>query len=94
MTLKCMSGHKFSQKSEPMLGRMAAGNLLLSSFILLSGCTYTKVASLANILSLKFFSENPFYTIKNIYICSVINEFWQKEQNSVFSKLEGTTLKL
>ena len=39
-----------------MIDGMAAGNLLLSSSIFLSGSTYTKVASLADILKLKFFS--------------------------------------
>ena len=62
-----------------MLEGMAAGNLLLSSSILLSGSTFTKVAYLADILNLKIFSEKRL----------VINEFWFKEQNSTFSELGG-----
>lgn len=94
VTLTCMNDHKFSWQSQPMFEKMAAGNLLLSSSILLSGSTYTKVASLADILKLQFFSENTFYTIQNKYLCPVINEFWQKEQNSVFSELNGKDLSL
>ena len=75
-----------------MLERMAAGNLLLSSSILLTGSTYTRVALLANILNLKFFSENTFYTIQNKYLFPVINEFCLREQNSVFSGLAGQDL--
>ena len=72
-----------------MLEGMAAGNLLLSSSILLSGSTFTKVASLADILNLKIFSEKTFYNIQNKYLLPVINEFWLKEQNSTFSELGG-----
>ena len=70
-----------------MINGMAAGNLLLSSSIFLSGSTYTKVASLADILKLKFFSERTFYSIQDKYLFPVINEFWHQEQNSVFSEL-------
>ena len=72
-----------------MLEGMTAGNLLLSSSILLSGSTFTKVASLADILNLKIFSEKTFYNIQNKYLLPVINEFWLKEQNSTFSELGG-----
>ena len=75
-----------------MLEGMAAGNLLLSPSIFLSGSTYTKVASLADILNLKFFSEKTFYNIQDRYLFPVINEFWLKEQNSLFSELSGRDL--
>ena len=92
VTLECMNNHKYSWQSQPMLEGMAAGNLLLSSSILLSGSTFTKVASLADILNLKIFSEKTFYNIQNKYLLPVINEFWLKEQNSTFSELGGRDL--
>ena len=87
VTRICKNGHKNFWSSQPMIEGMAAGNLLLSSSILLSGSTYTKVASLADILKLKFFSERTFYSIQDKYLFPVINEFWHQEQNSVFSAL-------
>ena len=54
-----------------MIEGMAAGNLLLSSSILRSGSTYTKVACLADILKLKFISERTFYNIKDKYLFPV-----------------------
>ena len=57
-----------------MLKGMAAGNLLLASAILLSGATYTKIASLSEILNWKIFSEKTFYNIQNMYLFPVINE--------------------
>ena len=47
-----------------MIKGMAAGNLLISSAILLSGATYTKIAALAEIVGLCFFSEETFCTIQ------------------------------
>ena len=87
VTLICKNGHRNFWSSQPMIEGMAAGNLLLSSSILLSGSTYTKVASLADIFKLKFFSERTFYNIQDKYLFPVINEFWHQEQNSVFSEL-------
>ena len=76
VTLVRINGHKYSWQSQPMLGWMAAGNLLLSSYIMLSGTTYTKVASLAYVLNLNFLSEKTFYNIQDRYSFSVINELW------------------
>ena len=68
---------------------MAAGNLLLSSSILLSGSTYTKMASLAQLLKLSIFSEKTFYNIQDKYLFPVINEVWEEEQNAVFDDLKN-----
>ena len=86
--LKCKDGHIKIWKSQPMLKGMAAGNLLLASAILLSGATYTKIASLSEILNWKIFSEKTFYNIQNTYLFPVINEAWEVEQNSVLSELD------
>ena len=87
VTLTCINGHNYLWKSQPMLDGMAAGNLLTSASILLSGSSYTKVASLADILKLKFLSERSYYNIQDQYLLPVINESWEKEQKSVFEKL-------
>ena len=75
-----------------MIKGMAAGNLLMSSAILLSGATYTKIAILAEILGLCFFSEKTFCTIQDSYLFPVINEVWQQKQNTVFNDLKGKDL--
>ena len=73
---------------------MAAGNLLMPSAILLSGATYTKIATLAEILGLCIFSEKTFFTIQDSYLFPVINEVWEQEQNTVFNDLKGKDLRL
>ena len=65
VTLKCINGHTYFWNSQPMIKGMAAGNLLMASSILLSGATYTKVATLAEILRLCFFSEKTFCNISS-----------------------------
>ena len=87
VTLKCVNGHVKNWKSQPMLKGMAAGNLLLASAILLSGSTYTKLASLSEILNLKIFSEKTFYNIQDKYLFPVVKEAWEAEQNTVFAEL-------
>ena len=92
VTLKCINGHAYTWNSQPMIKGMAAGNLLMSSAILLSGATYTKIATLAEILGLCFFSEKTFCSIQDSYLFPVINEVWEKEQDTVFNDLEGKDL--
>ena len=45
---------------------MAAGNLLLASAILLSGATYTKIASLSEICNWKIFSGATYKKIASL----------------------------
>ena len=90
--LKCINGHASLWQSQPMIKGMAAGNLLLSSSILRSGATYTKIASLAEILKLNFLSEKTFYNIQDLYLFPVINEVWEGEQRAVFSDLKDKEL--
>lgn len=75
-----------------MIKGMAAGNFLMSSSILLSRATYTKIATLAEILRLCFFSEKTFCNIQDSYLFSVINEMWEGEQNSVLNELKDKEL--
>jgi len=88
VTLKCINGHTYFWNSQPMIKGMAAGNLLMSSSILLSGATYTKIAKLAEILRLCFFSEKTFCNIQDSYLFPIINEVWEGEQNSVSNELK------
>jgi len=87
VTTNCIKGHNLTWQSQPTLGRMAAGNMLLSSAILLSGSTYTKMASFAEILNLQFLGEKSFYKIQDAYLFPVINDFWIREQNMLLEEM-------
>ena len=69
---------------QPMLERMAAGNLLLSSSILLNGSTYTRAASLEDILNLKFFSEKTYLFTGNKYLFAVRKPTYLQETKTYF----------
>ena len=75
-----------------MIKGMAAGILLISSAVLLSRVTYNKIATLAEILGLCFFSEKTFCTIQGPYLFPVIKGVWEQEQNTVFNYLTGKDL--
>ena len=74
VTLKCINGHAYTWNSQPMIKGMAAGNLLMSSAILLSRSTYTKITTLAEIFGLCFFSEKKF---------PVVNEVWERAKHCI-----------
>ena len=92
VTLTCLKCHIFKLQSQPVLGRMPAGNLLVSSAILLSGSTYTKIANFSEILNLQYLGEKTFYSIQNEYLFPEINYAWLSEQNSVFEEIGQTDL--
>ena len=92
VTLTCLNLHTFKWQSQPMLGRMPAGNLLVSSAILLSGSTYTKMANFSEILNLQFLGEKTFYSMQDEYLFPEINDAWLSEQNSVFEEIGQTDL--
>ena len=92
VTLKCINSHAYTWNSQPMIKGMAIGNLWISSAILLSGATYIKIATLAEILGLCFFSERTFCTIQGSYLFPVIKEVWEQEHNTVFKNLKGKDL--
>ena len=87
VSLTCINDHTYTWQSQPFLNRMAAGNLLVTSSILLSGATYTKVACIADILQLQFLSEKTFCVIQDEYLFPVVNEAWLREQESVFEDI-------
>ena len=60
--------------------------------LLLSGATYTKIATLAEILRFCFFSEKTFYNIQDSYLFPVVNKVWEGEQNFVFNELNDREL--
>ena len=66
--LGCTHGHKYLWRSQPMLNRMAAEKLLVSSSILLSGATYTGISYLAEVLNLQFLSKKSCCNIQDGYL--------------------------
>ncbi len=91
----CLRAHCNTWTSQPKVrGKMSAGNLLMSSAIVLSGSSYTKVASLFEILNIPFPSNTTFNVIQAAYIQPVINDYWSMHQSTVLSVLSEGPLRL
>ena len=93
--LTCLAhGHDFCWSSQPTLGRMPIGNLLISASILFSGQTWTHVSSFAGFLGLEFISNTTFAEHQSGYLFPVVHKSWEFEKQALLSSLEGKELRL
>jgi len=66
VTAYCIKGHVIVKwQSQPLIGRMPAGNLLIGAATLFTGQTYGHMQNIAELLNLKFMSHTPFYTMQH-----------------------------
>ena len=94
-TWKCSSGHKGgSWSSQPMFNRLRAGNLLLSSCLLLSGNSFTKIALFFKFLNLKFISKSLFYQHQGLYIAPVVQNYWDTMREKLLDERKDTKVLL
>ncbi|XP_075714768.1 uncharacterized protein LOC142750022 [Rhinoderma darwinii] len=90
---KCYQGHQFTIfESQPKIGRMSSGNLLLSASILFSGLNFQKVNELFNILGMVSISEKTYYRHQSKFLFPSIDIAWQEEKNKNFEELKTTPL--
>lgn len=86
----CTSGHVIiNWQSQPLIGRMPAGNLLLSAATLFTGETFRHVQNVAHFINLKFISHTTFYNIQRDNLIPVIMAAWKTEQQAVFEDLRN-----
>jgi len=90
----CTAGHVSSWRSQPMIRRMPAANILCSAAILLSGSTYCKISNFLKILHIPFVGPAEYYRIQNTYLHPVINEYWTLHQTAILSVLSDQKLRL
>lgn len=75
--------------SQPMVGNMPAGNILLSGAILFCGASYTKVLSVLNSMHAATISPRTFQDHATIYLQPTIWQGWITEKDYLFEKLHG-----
>ncbi|KAK7151613.1 hypothetical protein R3I94_008067 [Phoxinus phoxinus] len=63
------------------------GDFMLSTNILLSGNNYRKVALLFKFMELGMVEESKFFKIQDTYCIEPVDEFWQKIQADVLTRL-------
>ena len=69
--------------SQPLVGKVPAGNLLLSADILFSRATYTRLSSIARLLKMSIFSERTFYRIQKSHVYPFLDAYYKHNQTVV-----------
>ena len=90
-SIYCTGGHLIHKwHSQPVLGKMAAGNLLASAALLFSGQTYTTLSQFCSFLNLKFLSHTTFNTIQRQYVMPVIMYTWSQLQHKMLQNVRSS----
>ena len=71
---------------------MPVENLLLTSAILVTGSTYTRVRDVASVMNLQLMSCSQFSCIQKEHVFPVVQEAWVKEKASVLDSLKLETI--
>lgn len=89
VTLKCTScRHKNVWKSQPFLGKFAAGNILLSASILFSGAISSKVLRVFQHMKVACISQRTYFRHQNSLLQPVVQRVWVQEQTAHLTLLQ------
>ncbi|XP_056000576.1 uncharacterized protein LOC130048201 [Ostrea edulis] len=64
----CVCGESFTWKSQPLIGSMSVGNLVLSAAILISGNSIVQNLMMFNHANIVCFSERTFHNVQQSYL--------------------------
>ena len=79
----------FKWHSQPYIfGRYAAGNLLLSFAILLSGACISKTFLVFSHLGISMYSPRTYFAHQRLFLFPTIIEFWQSTRSSLIQKAQ------
>ncbi|XP_077323172.1 uncharacterized protein LOC143956885 isoform X1 [Lithobates pipiens] len=91
----CGEHHRFHLwSSQPFVGKMPAGNLLLSGSILCSGSNFRKVSNFFHLLGLCGISQTTYYKNQNDYLFPIIDRHWCEERKDVIFDVGKRTVAL
>ncbi|XP_044127428.1 uncharacterized protein LOC122921497 [Bufo gargarizans] len=74
-------------QSQPKIGNVPVGNLLLSSAILCSGSSYLKTERFLNLLGVLHLDKSTYYTNQETYLYPALNQIWEDEQQRLFAQV-------
>ncbi len=92
VTGTCTAGCSVTWHSQPLIRRMAVGNLLLAGAILFSGCQFAKVLEFSKTLKLHFISESSFYATLSTYAFPVVEVLYNLQQTAILAALSGESV--
>ncbi|XP_068121942.1 uncharacterized protein [Hyperolius riggenbachi] len=84
VTAICSLKHEFHLwTSQPLIGHMPVGNLLISAGILCSGLSFTKVKSLFHLMGILGISKSTHHNNETLYLFPTIDRHWNLERSRV-----------
>ncbi|XP_075714956.1 uncharacterized protein LOC142750071 isoform X2 [Rhinoderma darwinii] len=90
---QCQAGHRFKiWESQPKIGNVYSGNVLLTASILCSGQSFRKVDEFLKILGLQSISKRTYYQCQHRYIFPAVDLAWKKQQKKVMETMKGAVI--
>ncbi|XP_072170258.1 uncharacterized protein [Diadema setosum] len=86
---ECARKHGSSWTSQPRYKGVFAGNLQVSSCIVMSGNSYQKIATMAKFMSLRMLSRTTFDRIQRLYIAPAVKKFYEHKQEELLATYDG-----
>ena len=88
VSFTCSNEHKFYVwESQPKIGNMPSGNLLLTAATCFSGNTFAKFMTFSDFLNLQSISKTTFYTIQSRYIIPTVEKTWFNMQEQIIEEM-------
>lgn len=81
----CLGNHSDTWYSQPLIRSQSAGNLLLSSAILLTGSSFTDFQNVAKSVNISFPSQSTYNDIQNTYLLPAIDLEYSMQQTALFA---------
>ena len=72
-----------------MIGKMPAGNLLVSAATLFAGQTFTHISQFSTFMNLQFIGKTTFQTIQREVLMPVVSHAWDMMQDHIFTKIKS-----
>ncbi|KAM5181696.1 uncharacterized protein ACMZJ9_002141 isoform 1-T3 [Mantella aurantiaca] len=95
VTAICSLKHEFRLwTSQPMIGQMPIGNLLISSSALCSGSNFFKIDSFFRLAGILGISQPTHNSNQNLYIFPTIDHHWKMEKRSLLKDIQSRPVAL
>ncbi|KAL3873816.1 hypothetical protein ACJMK2_028655 [Sinanodonta woodiana] len=90
ITQEChLCSKSYTWSSQPYIGDMPAGNIILSGAILFAGATPTKVLRVMHHMCIPVIHLSTFMTHQRVLLTPTINKVWKAHQDRVFGELQS-----
>ncbi|XP_053403232.1 uncharacterized protein LOC123530221 [Mercenaria mercenaria] len=86
---ECSCGYQRRWESQPRMGKIPAGNILLSAAVLFSGCNPTKVFRLFEFMNFLTITLNTFFEHQRSILWPAVDIVWTLYKTAVFTALRN-----